>query len=51
VARNNPISVVLEGLRLVRPITAAYHRDKRVSPAMQQLIALLRRHAHPARAT
>ena len=39
----------VEGLRLVRPITAAYHRDKRVSPAMQQLIALLRRHAHPAR--
>jgi DNA-binding transcriptional LysR family regulator len=39
----------VEGLRLVRPITAAYHRDKRVSPAMQQLITLLRRHAHPAR--
>lgn len=35
----------IEGLRLVRPITAAYHRDKRVSPAMQHLIALLRRHA------
>jgi DNA-binding transcriptional LysR family regulator len=41
----------IEGLRLVRPITAAYHRDKRVSPAMQQLIALLRRHAHPARSS
>lgn len=41
--------VRIEGLRLVRPITAAYHRDKRVSPAMQQLIALLRRHAHPSR--
>jgi DNA-binding transcriptional LysR family regulator len=41
--------VRVEGLRLVRPITAAYHRDKRVSPAMQQLITLLRRHAHPTR--
>lgn len=44
------ISVRIDGLRLVRPITAAYHRDKRVTPAMQQLITLLRRHAHPARA-
>jgi DNA-binding transcriptional LysR family regulator len=44
------VTVRIEGLRLVRPITAAYHRDKRVSPAMQQLITLLRRHAHPARA-
>jgi DNA-binding transcriptional LysR family regulator len=42
--------VRVEGLRLVRPIVAAYHRDKRVSPAMQQLITLLRRHAHPSRA-
>jgi DNA-binding transcriptional LysR family regulator len=39
----------IEAFRLVRPITAAYHRDKRVSPAMQQLIMLLRRHAHPGR--
>ncbi|MBA2539662.1 MAG: LysR family transcriptional regulator [Deltaproteobacteria bacterium] len=39
--------VRIEGVRLVRPITAAHHRDKRVSPAMQQLITLLRRHAHP----
>ncbi len=45
------VVVRVEGLRLVRPITAAYHRDKRVSPAMQQLITLLRRHAHPARAS
>jgi len=45
------VTVRIEGLRLVRPITAAYHRDKRVSPAMQQLIALLRRHAHPARSS
>ena len=29
--------------RLVRPIAAAYHRDKRVSPAMRKLIDLLRR--------
>jgi DNA-binding transcriptional LysR family regulator len=43
--------VRVEGLRLVRPITAAYHRDKRVSPAMQQLITLLRRHAHPPRSS
>ena len=42
--------VRIESLRLVRPIVAAYHRDKRVSPAMQQLITLLRRHAHPSRA-
>lgn len=41
--------VRIDGLRLVRPITAAYHRDKRVSPAMQQLITLLRKHAHPPR--
>ncbi len=44
------VSIRVEGLRLVRPITAAYHRDKRVSPAMQQLITLLRRHSHPTRA-
>lgn len=44
------VAVRIDGLHLVRPITAAYHRDKRVSPAMQQLIALLRRHAHPPRA-
>ncbi len=43
------VAIHVPGLRLVRPITAAYHRDKRVSPAMQQLITLLRRHAHPAR--
>jgi DNA-binding transcriptional LysR family regulator len=41
------VAVRVEGLRLIRPIIAAYHRDKRVTPAMQQLIALLRRHAHP----
>ncbi len=51
VAANRLVTVRIEGLRLVRPITAAYHRDKRVSPAMQQLISLLRRHAHPARSS
>ena len=45
------VTVRIEGLRLIRPITAAYHRDKRVSPAMQRLITLLRRHAHPARSS
>ncbi|MDQ3341585.1 MAG: LysR family transcriptional regulator [Myxococcota bacterium] len=45
------VTVRVEGLRLVRPITAAYHRDKRVTPAMQLLIALMRRHAHPPRAS
>lgn len=43
------VALRVDGLRLVRPITAAYHRDKRVSQAMQQLIALVRRHAHPAK--
>ncbi|HEU0029180.1 MAG TPA: LysR substrate-binding domain-containing protein [Kofleriaceae bacterium] len=41
----------IEGMRLVRPITAAYHRDKRLSPAIQQLITLARRAAHPARSS
>ena len=49
VAAKRLVAVRVDGLRLVRPITAAYHRDKRLSPAMQQLITLLRRHAHPAR--
>jgi DNA-binding transcriptional LysR family regulator len=44
------VIVSIAELRMVRPITAAYHRDKRLSPAMQQLITLLRRHAHPPRA-
>lgn len=48
-AAKNLVIVRIERLRLVRPITAAYHRDKRVTPAMQQLIVLLRRHAHPPR--
>jgi DNA-binding transcriptional LysR family regulator len=48
-AAKRVVIVRIEGVRLVRPITAAYHRDKRVSPAMQKLIVLLRRHAHPPR--
>jgi LysR family transcriptional regulator, transcriptional activator of the cysJI operon len=48
-ATKRVVALRIDGLRLVRPIRAAYHRDKRVSPAMQQLITLLRRHAHPAR--
>lgn len=48
-AAKRVVVVRIDGLRLVRPITAVYHRDKRVSPAMQQLIAFVRRHAHPSR--
>ncbi len=44
------VEVSVPGLRLVRPITAAYHRDKHVSAAMRQLIDLARRQAHPPRA-
>jgi DNA-binding transcriptional LysR family regulator len=43
------VEVSVPGLRLIRPITAAYHRDKHVSAAMRQLIDLARRHAHPSR--
>jgi DNA-binding transcriptional LysR family regulator len=45
------IAMNIAGLRLVRPITAAYHRDKHVSAAMRQLIDLARRQAHPTRAS
>jgi DNA-binding transcriptional LysR family regulator len=41
------VELAVEGLRLVRPITAAYHRDKRVTPAMKQLIDLTKKHARP----
>lgn len=41
--------VSLPGLRMVRPITAAYHRDKHVSASMRQLIDLARRQAQPSR--
>jgi len=43
------VEVNVPGLRMVRPITAAYHRDKHVSAAMRQLIDLARRQAHPSR--
>jgi DNA-binding transcriptional LysR family regulator len=43
------VEAAVPGLRLVRPFTAAYHRDKHVSAAMRQLIELARRQAHPAR--
>jgi hypothetical protein len=33
-------------MRLVRPIEAAYHRDKRVTPAMKRIMELVRRAAH-----
>jgi hypothetical protein len=32
-------------LRLVRPLTAAYHRDKRVTTAMKEIIELSRQRA------
>jgi DNA-binding transcriptional LysR family regulator len=41
--------VAVEGVRIVRPITAAYHRDKRLTPTMQRVIELARTHAHPVR--
>ena len=43
------IELAVPGVRMVRPIAAAYHRDKHVSAAMRQLIELARRQAHPAR--
>jgi len=39
------VELAIDGLRLVRPITAAYHRDKRVTAAMRQLIDLTKQHA------
>ncbi len=42
------VELHVKGLRLVRPIIAAYHRDKRVTPAMRQLIVLIRKHAKPS---
>jgi DNA-binding transcriptional LysR family regulator len=43
------VEVSVNGLRLRRPIAAAYHRDKRVTPAMQKLIALTKQHARPSK--
>ena len=39
------IEIAIAGVRLVRPIEAAYHRDKRVTPAMKRLMELVRRAA------
>jgi DNA-binding transcriptional LysR family regulator len=39
------VELAIRGLRLVRPIEAAYHRDKRVTPAMRKLMELVRRAA------
>jgi DNA-binding transcriptional LysR family regulator len=49
-AAGSLVEAAVAGLRLVRPFTAAYHRDKHVSAAMRQLIELARRQAHPSRA-
>lgn len=43
------VEVSFAGLRMIRPIVGAYHRDKHVSTAMRQLIDLARRQAHPSR--
>lgn len=43
------VELRVQGLRVVRPITAAYHRDKRVAPAMKKLIELTRKHTNPGR--
>lgn len=43
------VEISAPGLRLVRPITAAYHRDKHVTAAMRYLIEVARRQAHPSR--
>jgi DNA-binding transcriptional LysR family regulator len=39
------IEIAVAGIRLVRPIEAAYHRDKRVTPAMKKVMELVRRAA------
>lgn len=48
VAAGTLAAVSVAGLRMVRPIVGAYHRDKHVSTAMRQLIDLARRQAHPS---
>jgi DNA-binding transcriptional LysR family regulator len=40
------VEIAISGMRLVRPIEAAYHRDKRVTPAMKRIMELVRRAAH-----
>jgi DNA-binding transcriptional LysR family regulator len=39
------VEIAIRGMRLVRPIEAAYHRDKRVTPAMKRVMELVRRAA------
>ena len=39
------VEIAIRGMKLVRPIEAAYHRDKRVTPAMTRLMELVRRAA------
>jgi DNA-binding transcriptional LysR family regulator len=36
------VELEVEGVRIERPLHAAHHRDKRVTPAMREMIALLR---------
>jgi DNA-binding transcriptional LysR family regulator len=42
------IEIGIDGLRLTRPIIAAHHRDKRITPAMKQVVELVRHHARAA---
>jgi DNA-binding transcriptional LysR family regulator len=39
------VEIAIVGVRLVRPIEAAYHRDKRITPAMKKIMELVRRAA------
>jgi hypothetical protein len=39
------VEIRVAGLRLERPIVAAYHRDKRVTKPMKRLLELVRRQA------
>jgi DNA-binding transcriptional LysR family regulator len=48
-AAGSVVELAVRRLRMIRPITAAYHRDKHVSAAMRQLIDLARRQAHTLR--
>jgi DNA-binding transcriptional LysR family regulator len=38
------VELEVEGVRIERPLFAAHHRDKRVTPAMRELMGLLRNH-------
>jgi len=48
-AAGTVVEVSIAGLRMIRSIVGAYHRDKHVSTAMRQLIDLARRQLHPSR--